>query len=193
MEAFLCGSAIAGIIVISLFFYLLNTARKKVKTTNDFGKKNYAPVYVSIADKPDAIIRGMNEFVTKVQKTETTGDKWRWIPMLIFFAGIGLMLIDVLLFLLGYISFVFIAGGFILWIAAVVMARSLRKSDILDFSPRYNGTKQILYTLRDDLKPGATFLGHLDLTGSMVQTKGSVLVAKLLSVWSGGTVCAPRY
>ena len=171
MEAFLCGSAIAGIIVISLFFYLLNTARKKVKTTNDFGKKNYAPVYVSIADKPDAIIRGMNEFVTKVQKTETTGDKWRWIPMLIFFAGIGLMLIDVLLFLLGYTSFVFIAGGFILWIAAVVMARSLRKSDILDFSPRYNGTKQILYTLRDDLKPGATFLGHLDLTGSMLQTK----------------------
>ncbi|HNK63394.1 MAG TPA: hypothetical protein PKL78_12470 [Anaerolineales bacterium] len=171
MEVFLCGTAIAGIIVISLFFYLLNTARKKVKTTDKFGKKEFAPVYVSIADKPDAIIRGMNKFVTETQKTETSGDKWRWIPLMIFFAGIGLMLVDVLLFLLGYTSFVFIAGGFMLWIAAIVMARSLRKSDILDFSPRYHGTREILHTLRDDLKPGTTFLGHLDLTGSMLQNK----------------------
>ncbi|MDL1944874.1 hypothetical protein FBQ99_21310 [Chloroflexi bacterium CFX2] len=172
MEVFLCGAAIAGIIVISLFFYLLNTARKKGNVDkNQFGKKNYAPVYVSIADKPDSIIRGMNEFVAKVQKTETSGDKWRWIPMLIFFAGIGLMLIDVLFLLLGYTSFIFAFGGFLLWIAAVVMARSLRRSDLLDFSPRYHGTKEILYTLRDDLKPGATFLGHLDLTGSMLPTK----------------------
>lgn len=92
--------------------------------------------------------------------------------MLIFFAGIGLALVDVLIFLLGYsISFVFVGGGLLLWVAAIVMARSLRKSDILDFSPRYTGTKEILYTLRDDLKPGATFLGHLDLTGSMTDTK----------------------
>jgi len=172
MEAFLCGAAIAGIIVLSLFFYLLNTARKKGNVDkNQFGKKNYAPVYVSIADKPDSIIRGMNNFVREAQKTESAGDKWRWIPMFIFFAGIGVALIDVLLFLLGYTSFVFIIGGFLLWVAAIVMARSLRKSDILDFSPRYNGVKQILHTLRDDLKPGSTFLGHLDLTGSMLSTK----------------------
>lgn len=171
MEVFLCGTVIAGIIVISLFFYLLNTARKKVKTTNDFGKKNYAPLYVSIADKPDSIIRGMNNFVREAQKTETAGDKWRWIPLIIFFAGIGLMLVDVLLILLGYISFIFALGGFLLWVAAIVMARSLRRSDLLDFSPRYNGVKEILHTLRDDLKPGSTFLGHLDLTGSMLPTK----------------------
>ena len=172
MEAFLCGAAVAGIIVLSLFFYLLNTARKKGNVDkNQFGKKNYAPVYVSIADKPDSIIRGMNNFVREAQKTESAGDKWRWIPMFIFFAGIGVALIDVLLFLLGYTSFVFMTGGFLLWVAAIVMARSLRKSDILDFSPRYNGVKQILHTLRDDLKPGSTFLGHLDLTGSILATK----------------------
>ena len=172
MEGFICGSIIAGIVVISFFFYLLNTARKKVKTTNDLGKKEFAPVYVSIADKPDSIISGMNKFVAEAQKTETAGDKWRWIPLLIFFAGVGLALVDVLIFLLGFsISFVFIGGGFLLWIAALIMARSLRKSDLLDFSPRYNGIKEILHTLRDDLKPGATFLGHLDLTGSMLDTK----------------------
>jgi len=172
MEVFLCGTAIAGIIVLSLFFYLLNTARKKGNVDkNQFGKKNFAPVYVSIADKPDSIIRGMNNFVREAQKTETAGDKWRWIPLIIFFAGLGLMLVDVLLILLGYISFIFAFGGFLLWIAAIVMARSLRRSDLLDFSPRYNGVKEILHTLRDDLKPGSTFLGHLDLTGSMLPTK----------------------
>src|SRR5690606_19977363 len=40
-----------------------------------------------------------------------------------------------------------------------------------DFSPRYKGLKEILHTLRDDLKPGTTFLGHLDLTGAMLPTK----------------------
>jgi hypothetical protein len=113
----------------------------------------------------------MNKFVSDVQKTETSGDKWRWIPMIIFFVGVGLAGIDLLLILFGYFSFIFSIGGLVLWLAAFIMARSLRKSDVLDFSPRYKGTREILYTLRDDLKPGSTFLGHLDLTGSMLQNK----------------------
>lgn len=171
MEIFLCGSAVAGVLVLIIFFYLLNTARKKVPTTGAFGKKNYAPLYVSLADKPMSILHGMNKFKAEVQKTETAGDKWRWIPLLIFFAGIGLALVDVLIFLLGYFSLIFSAGGLALWIAAIVMARSIRKSDSLDFSPRYEGLKHILYTLRDDLRPGSTCLGHLDLTGAMLPTK----------------------
>jgi hypothetical protein len=129
------------------------------------------PVYLSLADKPDAIIQGMKKLKADVQKTERSGDKWRWIPMVIFFVGVGLMAIDGLLFLLGYTSLVFSSGGCILWVAAIVMARGLRKSDSFDFSPRYNGTSDLLHTLRDDLKPGSTFLGHLDLTGAMLKTK----------------------
>ena len=168
----LCIAGVIGVIVLSLFFYLLNTARKKTSpATNIMGKKEFTPVYVSIADKPDSIMRGMDNFAREVQKTEKAGDKWRWVPMLIFFAGVGLMGIDGLLLLFGYFSFIFTSGGFLLWIAAFVMARSLRKSDSYDFSPRYKGTKQILYTLRDDLKPNSTFLGHLDLTGALLKTK----------------------
>lgn len=163
----LCGLVIAAVL---LFFYLLNTARKKTPVPAA-GKKEYTPVYVSIADQPDAVIQGMDRFVAQVQKTETAGDKWRWVPMLIFFAGLGLIAMDGLLLLLGYISFIFTAGGIALWIAALVMARSLRKSDSHDFSPRYTATQQILHTLRDDLKPQSTFLGHLDLTGAMLKTK----------------------
>ena len=164
---------ICGIIlvIVLLFFYLLNTARKKTPPPNTVGKKDYTPVYISIADKPDSIMRGMDKFVKEVQKTESAGDKWRWIPMSIFIVGVGLVSIDGLLLLFGYISFIFTIGAICLWIAAFIMARSLRKSDSKDFSPRYFGTKEMLRTLRDDLKPGATFLGHLDLTGAMLQTK----------------------
>lgn len=163
-----CGIAV---VVVILFFYLLNTARKKTPAPSRAGKKDYTPVYVSIADKPDSIIRGLDEFKSKVEKTESAGDKWRWIPMIIFFVGVGLVLIDVLLLAFGYFSLVFSGGAFLLWIAAFIMARSLRKSDSHDFSPRYKGLKEILHTLRDDLKPDSTFLGHLDLTGAMLPTK----------------------
>lgn len=171
MEAFFCIGGILLVVVIIIFFYLLNTARKRVSQINSIGKKNFLPVYISLADKPTSIIQGMNKLRVDVNKTETAGDKWRWIPMLIFLAGVGLMLIDGILLLLGYFSFIFTGGGIALWIAAIVMARGLRKSDSYDFPIRYNGTRDILFTLRDDLKPGSTYLGHLDLTGSLLPTK----------------------
>src|SRR5690606_24480364 len=124
-----------------------------------------------IADKPDSIIRGLDGFKSKVERTEVAGDKWRWIPLIIFFVGVGLVFIDVLLLVLGYFSIVFSGGAILLWIASFILARNLRKSDSHDFSPRYKGLKEILHTLRDDLKPGTTFLGHLDLTGAMLPTK----------------------
>jgi hypothetical protein len=169
---FFCIFGGIAVAVIALFFYLLNTARKKTSDTKDItGKSEYTPVYVSIADKPDAIMRGMDNFLKEVQRTETAGDKWRWIPLLIFFGGLGLMSIDLLVLMFGYFSFAFTGGGIALWIAALVMARSLRKSDSRDFPPRYYGLKEILHALRDDLKPGSTFLGHLDLTGALLKTK----------------------
>lgn len=171
MELFIVGGCGVLIAVLVIFFYLLNTARKRVTETNSLGKKEFTPVYLSLADKPDAIIRGMKKLKADIQQTEKAGDKWRWIPMTIFFGGIGLMLIDLLLLLFGYPSFVFTCGGGTLWLAAIVMARGLRKSDSFDFSPRYNSISSMLHTLRDDLKPGSTFLGHLDLTGAMLKTK----------------------
>jgi hypothetical protein len=167
MEIILCGSLIGAVL---LFFYLLNTARKKTPPPT-VGRKDYTPVYLSIADDPDAVIEGMDKFATEIQKTESAGDRWRWVPLMIFFAGLALMGIDAFLLILGYTSFVFTVGGLALWVAAFILARSLRKSDSHDFSPRYTSTKQILHTLRDDLKPESSFLGHLDLTGAMLDTK----------------------
>lgn len=170
MESIGCLLIVAAVFGLSTFVYVLNTARKKGSPPKT-AKRDYLPLYITIADKPDSITRGMDRFVAEVQRTESAGDKWRWIPMFIFLGGIGLAAIDGLLLLLGFQSFVFATGGIILWIAAIVMARGLRKSDSKDFAPRYKGTQDILYTLRDDLKPGSTFNGHLDLTGAMLPAK----------------------
>ena len=171
MESLICGFVILGVIGISLFFFLRNTARKKSQPVSTTGLKDYTPVYVSLADKPESILLGMDRFVTEVNRTESAGDKWRKVPLFIFFGGLGLMLIDGLINLLKYSSFIFSTGGLVIWFAAFIMAISLRRSDTKEFSPRYEGTKDILHTLRDDLKPGSTFIGHLDLTGAMVKSK----------------------
>ena len=172
MEGLICAGGVLLVGVFVIFFYLLNTARKKVTpSTNVAGKNDALPVYISLADKPLSIIQGMDNLKVDVQKTETAGDKWRWVPLMIFFGGVGLIVIDLLFDLLGYFSFIFTAGGIALWIAAIVMAKGLRKSDSQDFSPRYKGTQELIRTLRDDLRPNSTFLGHLDLTGALLPTK----------------------
>ena len=170
MEALICLGIIFFFVGILIFLYLRNTARKKTAPPPT-SKKDFQTVYISIADKPNSVVQGLERFVADVNRTESAGDKWRWIPMVIFLGGLGLMAVDVLLILLGFTSFVFIAGGFVLWIAAVIMARGLRKSDTKAFPPRYEAVKDILHTLRDDLKPGSTLNGHLDLTGAMLKTK----------------------
>jgi hypothetical protein len=172
MENVICVGGILLVFIIIIFFYLLNTARKRnTPAKNITGKTEYLPVYISLADRPQSIMQGMDKLRLDVQKTEKAGDKWRWIPLIIFFGGVGLIVIDFFIDLLGYFSLVFTGGGILLWIAAIVMARGLRRSDSADFPPRYNGAKKIVHTLQDDLKPGSTFLGHLDLTGALLPTK----------------------
>lgn len=66
MENLLCFGAITLIPGFAIFFYLLNTARKKTPVA---GKKDYTPIYVTRADRPDTVMHGMDQFVADVQKT----------------------------------------------------------------------------------------------------------------------------
>jgi hypothetical protein len=160
----------AGIGLI-LFFILFNMSRRKPPPKEASAKKDYTPVYINIADKPDHIMRGMEDLAGQIQKTDTAGQRWWWLPLVIFAGGAGLIAIDGLLDLLGYTSLIFTAGGILLWLAAFVTAFNLRRSRAQAFSPRYDNTKSILHVLRDDLRPSTTFLGHLDLTGALLPTK----------------------
>src|SRR6185436_6714143 len=85
MENFVCIGGILLVFVLIIFFYLLNTARKRnAPATNSMGKQDFLPVYISLADKPQSIMQGMDGLKAQVQRTETAGDKWRWIPLIIF-------------------------------------------------------------------------------------------------------------
>ena len=52
MEILLC---ISGILALLVFLFLLNTARKK-NPAPKAGKKEYTPVYLSLADRPASIM-----------------------------------------------------------------------------------------------------------------------------------------
>lgn len=70
MENLLCFGAITLIPGFAIFFYLLNTARKKTPAPAPAaGKKDYTPIYVTRADRPDTVMHGMDQFVADVQKT----------------------------------------------------------------------------------------------------------------------------
>ena len=155
-----------------LFLILYNRSRGKPSPKNAAAtKKDYTPVYITLADKPQSIMQGMDRLSAAIQRTDSAGQRWWWVPLVIFLGGFGLIAIDGLLSLLGFSSFIFTVGGVLLWIAAFVMAFSLRKSRAQAFSPRYTGAKEVLHTLRDDLRPGSAFLGYLDLTGAMLPAK----------------------
>ena len=124
-----------------------------------------APVYLTLSSQPSTILRGMDELVAKTRTVNAAGQRWKWMPRLGFFAGLGMVAIDLLLFLFGYPSCIFSVGGLAIWVAAFVFSRILKRQQSSEFPAGYQTARQIIHTLRDDLKPGAPLLGHLDLTG----------------------------
>ena len=41
----------------------------------------------------------------------------------------------------------------------------LRKANLRKLPAGFDKARQVIYTLRDDIKPGSSFAGHVDLTG----------------------------
>ena len=124
-----------------------------------------APVYLTLSSQPSTILQGMDELVAKSRSVNAAGQRWKLLPRLGFFAGLGMIAIDVILFLFGYSSCVFSTGGLAIWVASIFFSRALKRQQTSEFPAGYQSVREIIYTLRDDLKPGAPLLGHLDLTG----------------------------
>jgi len=154
----------------ALFFVLFGLCRQQPAGEAEKSREP-TPVYLTFADKPDRILNGMDGLLEQAQRAGTAAQRWRWAPLIIFAVGMGLIWIDGLFDLLGYTSIVFTSGGISIWIAAFVMAIVLRRKQAQTFPPRYQEVRQILFTLRDDLRRGSTFLGHLDLSGALLPTK----------------------
>ncbi len=131
----------------------------------------HTPVYLTIADKPLAILESMDKLDAQAKKANSARTKWSRVPRLFFLGGLFLVMLDGLLYLLGYPSCVFSIGAVGIWIAAIFLSVSLKRHQVHAFPPRYGGFREIIHTLRDDLRPNTTFLGHLDLTGAKQPSK----------------------
>jgi hypothetical protein len=127
---------------------------------------DYDPIYLTINQRPAAILRGMQEVLARREQESTLLARRRRIPRRLFLAGFLFFAIDLFfIFGLGYTVLAFSAVGLALWAAALVLGISLARGRRKSISPRYTTVSEVIHTLRDDLEPERNFAGHLDLTG----------------------------
>lgn len=132
----------------------------------------WTPLYLNFSNKPRAILENMQALAAQAEKVNATRARWGRGPRLLFLAGLGLTLIEGLVYLLGYTpSCAFVTGGIVLWVIAIFLSVSLRRAQVKAFPPTLNEFGQIVQTLRDDLRPGTGLLGNLDLTGARQSSK----------------------
>ena len=127
---------------------------------------SYAPIYITLGDRPKAILQRMDELSSSKQQSDDLYQRRRWFPWALFFGGFLFLFLDMVIMALGYplMGLTFVMG--VCWLAAIVMGLSLRKARVAGFHPDFTTAYQIIQTLRDDLLQKSVFVGHVDLTGS---------------------------
>lgn len=130
---------------------------------------NNQPVYLSLNDKPPAILRAMDELTRRTDAYQARLKRRRGIPWLLFLAGVPWVFIDLLL---GYnfLTFTLVTVGF--WVAAIVtgIAQS-RGGRGPAFGPQFLAAREVIHTLRDDPDPRRPVFGHVDLSGAQQPSK----------------------
>jgi len=130
------------------------------------------PIYLNFSNKPKAIIDSVDALVAQAEKSNTSRARWGKGPRTLFWAGLGLIAIEGIFYLLGYSpSCAFLTGGIALWIVGIFLSVGLRRAQVKSFPPRFVEFKEMIHTLRDDLRPGSGFIGNLDLTGAKQASK----------------------
>ena len=141
-------------------------------TVSNGAKSDFTPLYLNFSNKPRAILENMSTMVAQAAKVNATKTRWSKGPRLLFWLGLGLMLVEGLIYLIGYTpSCAFVTGGVALWVIGIVLSVNLKRSQVQAFPPQFNEFEKIVETLRDDLRPGSGFLGNLDLTGARQSSK----------------------
>jgi hypothetical protein len=132
----------------------------------------FTPIYLNFSNKPRAILESMDTMAAQAEKINAAKTRWGKGPRLLFWAGLGLMAIEAIIWFSGYTpSCAFVTGGIVLWVIAIYLRVALRRAQMNGFPPTFNEFEQIVETLRDDLRPGTGLLGNLDLTGARQASK----------------------
>ena len=146
------------------------SAAAPIVTTAAVG--DHTPIYLNFSNKPQAIMDNMDALVAQANKSNSTRERWSKGPRRLFWLGLALMLVEGLFFLLGYTpTCAFLVGGIALWIVSIFLSTGLKRAQVKSFPSSFNEFKEMVHTLRDDLRPGSGFVGNLDLTGAKQKSK----------------------
>ncbi len=121
-------------------------------------------VLLTISNKPRAVVQTMDELTTKFSTQVKRSGRRRWLPFFLLVAGVPFFFFDLLL---GYNAcfFTFVTLG--LWGAAVVTFITwFAARPGKPFHLHFQTARDVIHTLRDDLRPGQNILGQVDLTGA---------------------------
>lgn len=127
------------------------------------------PIYISINNKPAAILQVMDGLESETARHQAAFDRRRRMPRQLFLAGLPFIALD---WVLGYnfLTFSLVTVGF--WTAAVVTGLALRRSRPSgSFPPNFRAARQVIHTLRDDPDPRRNLFGHVDLSGAQQPAK----------------------
>lgn len=129
----------------------------------------FDPVLLTINDQPRDVLGVMDTLIGTRAQQSTRVSRRRWIPKALFFGAIPFILIDLLLGF-SYFTFSLVAVG--MWIAALIVRRSLRRAEMsTGYPPQFATAREVINTLRDDLQPKGRFFGQVDLTGPQQPAK----------------------
>lgn len=125
---------------------------------------NFDPVYLSINDRPRAVLGVMDKLRLQRLHMARSYEQRRWMPTLLLLAGLMFICLD---FVLDYNAMTFSLVGFGCLAAALVTFLALRRARPGGpFPEHFDTVGGLIHVLRDDLSPGKGLFGHLDLTGS---------------------------
>ncbi|MCC6190149.1 MAG: hypothetical protein IT318_14040 [Anaerolineales bacterium] len=127
------------------------------------------PIYISINNKPRAVLEVMDRLQTQSAQQQEAFYQRRLMPRHLFLAGLPFVAAD---WLLGYncLTLSLVTAG--LWGAGAVVGLALRRARPSGtFPPHFAAAREVIHTLRDDPDPRRNLFGHLDLSGARQPAK----------------------
>jgi hypothetical protein len=140
------------------------------RPTPPTGKGSRA-IFMDFNQSSREIVQVMDEAQQKAKVFNSQRKRRLMIFWLLFPAGIPFLCID---FAMGYNIFTFSLITVVLWgggIIGLILAARLGKAP--KFGPKFDMTRSIFETLKDDVSPKRTMVGWLDLTGAEQESKAT--------------------
>ena len=121
-------------------------------------------LFLNFNERPSTIVKVMEDARTQQLAFARSRRTRQWLLALLFPAGLVFVILDLAL---GYNMQTFTLAGLALWAAAIIGMALLGRDKPTgkEFGPRFDVARQVFAAIKDDLAPGRTLVGWLDLTG----------------------------